>query len=114
LDPARRDELRAVFTARFGERTQAEWVETFAGTDACCTPVLTLAEAAEHPHLAARETYVTRDGLLQPAPAPRFSRTGASLGGGPSRPGEHTRVALEAWGIADVEALVEAGAAVQA
>ena len=62
--------------AAFKERTQAEWAELFDGTDACVAPVLPLTEAAEHPHLKARGTYVDRDGVLQPAPAPRFSRTG--------------------------------------
>lgn len=113
-DFARHDELRSAIAARFKERTQAEWAEVFDGTDACCTPILPLTEAAEHPHLKARETYVTRDGILQPAPAPRFSRTQASLSTGPSVPGGGTRAALEAWGVKDVDALLESGAAVQA
>jgi alpha-methylacyl-CoA racemase len=112
-DFARHDELRERIAARFRERTQAEWAEVFEGTDACCTPILPLTEAAEHPHLKARETYVTRDGLLQPAPAPRFSRTAPSLTTGPSVPGGQTRAALEAWGIEDVDALIESGAVVQ-
>jgi alpha-methylacyl-CoA racemase len=86
----------------------------FEGTDACCAPVLPLTEAARHPHLAARETYVERDGVLQPAPAPRFSRTEASLGAGPTSPGAQSREALAAWGIRDVDALVEAGVVIQA
>ncbi|GAB2728833.1 CaiB/BaiF CoA transferase family protein [Nocardioides pakistanensis] len=113
-DFARHDELRSAIAARFKERTQAEWAEVFDGTDACCTPILPLTEAAEHPHLKARETYVTRNGILQPAPAPRFSRTQASLSTGPSVPGGGTRAALEAWGVKDVDALLESGAAVQA
>ena len=113
-DFARHDELRETIAARFRERTQAEWAEVFEGTDACCTPILPLTEAAEHPHLKARETYVTRDGLLQPAPAPRFSRTAPSLTSGPSVPGGQSRAALEAWGIQDVDALIESGAVVQA
>jgi CoA-transferase family III len=52
-----------------------EWAEIFAGTDACVTPVLDYDEALGHPHLVARESFVTIDGLEQPAPAPRFSRT---------------------------------------
>jgi alpha-methylacyl-CoA racemase len=113
-DFARHDELRSVIAARFRERTQAEWAEVFDGTDACCTPILPLTEAAEHPHLRARETYVTRDGLLQPAPAPRFSRTSPSLSTGPSVPGGQSLAALEAWGIEDVDALIASGAVVQA
>ncbi|MBA2465411.1 MAG: hypothetical protein H0V42_10615 [Nocardioidaceae bacterium] len=78
------------------------------------TPVLPLTEAAAHPHLRARGTYVERDGLLQPAPAPRFSRTEASLTTGPSRSGGDSRAPLAAWGVEDVEALVACGAVVQA
>ena len=105
--------LKAAFTARFKEKSQAEWTEIFDGTDACCAPVLPLTEAAEHPHLKARGTYVDRAGVLQPAPAPRFSRTGASLTTGPTTPGAQTREALEAWGLKDVDALLESGAAFQ-
>ncbi len=106
--------LRERLTARFKERTQAEWTEVFAGTDACVAPVLPLTEAARHPHLQARGTYVERDGLLQPAPAPRFSRTAATLTTGPSVAGGDTREALAAWGVADVDALIASGAATQA
>jgi alpha-methylacyl-CoA racemase len=105
--------IKAAFTHRFKERTQAEWAEVFDGTDACVAPVLPLTEAAEHPHLKARGTYVDRDGVLQPAPAPRFSRTEATLTTGPSAPGAQTREALTAWGITDVDALIDSGAAVQ-
>ena len=106
--------IREAFTRRFKERTRAEWTEVFDGTDACVAPVLPLTEAARHPHLQARGTYVDRDGVLQPAPAPRFSRTEATLATGPSVPGGQTREALAAWGVQDVDALVESGAAVQA
>ncbi len=106
--------LRDAMTTRFKERTQAEWAAVFDGTDACCAPVLPLTEAAEHPHLKTRGTYVDRGGVLQPAPAPRFSRTDATLTTGPTVPGGQTREALTAWGIADVDALIRSGAAVQA
>ena len=119
-DPPDRDEptqwpaLRDVLAARFRERTQAEWATVFEDSDACCTPVLPLSEAARHPHLAARGTYVHRDGVLQPAPAPRFSRTEATLTTGPTAPGGQTREALTAWGVEDVDALLASGAASQA
>lgn len=92
LDPAevpgqfemgRYDELRAILTARFAERTRDEWAAVFAGTDSCVTPVLSWAEAADNEHLRARDTLIEVDGVLQAAPAPRFSRTPA---GRPGRP----------------------------
>lgn len=114
-EPERYDELREVFTATFLSRTQAEWVELFEGTDACVAGVISLSEAARHPHLVARGTFVERDGMVQPAPAPRFSRTTTSLTTPPAvATGAQTREALTAWGIAGVEELIERGAAVQA
>ncbi|GAB2774567.1 CaiB/BaiF CoA-transferase family protein [Nocardioides salsibiostraticola] len=114
LDLERYDEMRDLLTETFASRTQAEWVEVFEGTDACVAGILPLTQASQHPHLVARETFVERDGMTQPAPAPRFSRTGATLTLPPStEAGEHTRAALTAWGIADVEGLLERGIAVQ-
>ena len=107
-------DLRAAIAARLKERTQAEWVATFEGTDACVAGIIPLAEAFEHPHNKAREVYVDRDGLVQPAPAPRFSRTEPSLTTGPSAVGGTTREALAAWGIDDVDRLIDDGVAVQA
>ncbi|WP_084505429.1 CaiB/BaiF CoA transferase family protein [Nocardia harenae] len=69
--------LRARFRTIFGSRTRDEWAATFAGTDACVTPVLSYGEAAGHPHLAARGTVAEIGGVTQAAPAPRFSRTPA-------------------------------------
>ena len=112
-EPAQWPQLRELFAATFAGKTQAQWTEIFDGTDACVAPVLPLTEAAEHPHMRARQTYVERDGILQPAPAPRFSRTAASLTTGPSEAGAGTRAALQAWGIANVEELIESGVAVQ-
>jgi alpha-methylacyl-CoA racemase len=113
-DFERLDELRQLFTDTFKQRTQAEWAEVFDGSDACCAPVLPMTEAAEHPHMKARGVYVEHEGLLQPAPAPRFSRTEVGLTTGPSVPGGGTRKVLEAWGVEGVEALLESGAVVQA
>jgi alpha-methylacyl-CoA racemase len=114
LDLGQWDVLREAFTARFKEKTQAEWCAIFDGTDACVAPVLPLTEAAQHPHIAAREVFVERDGLLQPAPAPRFSRTSPTLTTGPSKAGGDTRDALEAWGVKGVAELLDSGAAIQA
>jgi alpha-methylacyl-CoA racemase len=114
-DLARFGEMRETLTATFGTRTMTDWARTFEGSDACVAPVLTLVEAADHPHVAARETLVEHEGVLQPAPAPRFSRTAATLGAPPAPvPGAHTRDALAAWGIADVDRLIADGVALQA
>ncbi len=111
----RYDELRSLLTDTFKQKTQAEWVELFEGTDACVAGVIPVSEAPEHPHLKARETFVEHDGIVQPQPAPRFSRTPASLSLPPSpAAGAHTREALTAWGIADVDGLIQRGVAVQA
>jgi alpha-methylacyl-CoA racemase len=108
-------ELRRQITEAFASRTQAEWSGVFEGSDACVAPILPLSEAMEHPHMAAREVFVEREGVRQPAPAPRFSRTTASLSSPPPvKAGIDTREALSAWGIADVDGLVARGVAVQA
>jgi len=115
FDLDRAEELRSVIEARFKEKTQSEWSAIFDGTDACVAPILPMSEAVNHPHIKDRGTFVEKDGLVQPAPAPRFSRTEATLGLPPaSGPGVHTREALTAWGIEDVDALIASGAAVQA
>ncbi|TDB98174.1 CaiB/BaiF CoA-transferase family protein, partial [Actinomadura sp. 7K534] len=83
-DRERWPELKAALAAVFATRTRDDWAKTFADTDACVTPVLSFAEAPGHPHVAARATTVTRDGLTQAAPAPRFSRTPTRLPEPPS------------------------------
>lgn len=100
------------FAAVFATRTRAEWEETFAGTDACVVPVLSPDEAASHPHLVERGSFVDVAGMTQPAPAPRFSRTVVGVPGGAPYPGEHTAEALADWGLSDAEvaALTDAGA----
>jgi len=112
-DPAAWPRLRTAIAERFAQRTQAEWVEEYAGSDACVAPVLTYAEAAEHPHLAERGTYLRRDGVTEPAPAPRFTRTPPVPPEPPARPGQHTTDALRAWGVTDVDALLASGAVQQ-
>jgi alpha-methylacyl-CoA racemase len=115
LDLDRYDELRGLIRDRMLTRTQAEWTEVFEGTDACVAPILPLSEAFEHPHMRAREVFVEHDGLRQPAPAPRFSRTAATLTRPPApKAGADTREALEAWGVDGVDELIRTGAAVQA
>ncbi|GAA2348608.1 CaiB/BaiF CoA-transferase family protein [Saccharopolyspora halophila] len=91
--------LREIFTETFKQRTRDEWAEHFADSDACVAPVLSMTEAEQHPHIAARETLVRRDGALQPAPAPRFSRTANPPPGAIAQPGAHTEQVLREWGI---------------
>ncbi len=113
-DPANWPELRALLTARFKEQTRDEWAAVFEGSEACTEPVLSLTEAVADPHLAARQTYLVRDGVVQPAPSPRFSRTPGEAGGPPPAAGAQTIAALTEWGLADAADLVAEGAAIQA
>ncbi len=101
--------LRKVLADRLASRPLAEWLQVFDGSDACVAPVLSLEESARHPQLVARGTFVEHGGAVQPAPAPRFSRTPAALSTPPTRPGQHTREALLAWGVADVDRLLADG-----
>jgi alpha-methylacyl-CoA racemase len=91
---------RAQLAELFAQRTLQEWSELLEGTDACFAPALRVDEAAAHPHVAARRTYVERDDVLQPAPAPRFSRTPGAIHGPPPTPGEHTEEILGTLGVA--------------
>jgi alpha-methylacyl-CoA racemase len=76
-DVAGYDVLHRVFAEQFATKTREEWTAVFGGTDACVTPVLTWAEAADNEHIRARSTLVEVNGVVQAAPAPRFSRTPA-------------------------------------
>jgi alpha-methylacyl-CoA racemase len=92
-------ELREKLTALFKTKTRDEWCEVLEHTDACFAPVLTMPEAAAHPHMQARGTVVEEDGVLQPAPAPRFSRTPGAIARPPAWPGQHTDEVLADWGF---------------
>jgi alpha-methylacyl-CoA racemase len=96
---ARWPELRARLRDVFKQRTRDEWCEALEGHDVCFAPVLSLAEAPSHPHNRARGTFVERDGVLQPAPAPRFSRTPGHLERGAPRRGQGGAAALAEWGF---------------
>ena len=96
-------ELRERLAALFRTRPRDEWCELLAGTDACVAPVLGLGEAPAHRHNRARGTFVDVGGVVQPAPAPRFSRTPPDPPQPPARPGEHTDQALADWGVAPEE-----------
>src|SRR5438270_11921944 len=90
--------LKERFAALFKTKTRDEWQSVLEGTDACAVPVLSMTEAPSHPHNVARQTFVERDGVVQPAPAPRFSRTTAEIAARPTGPGEHTNDALTRGG----------------
>jgi alpha-methylacyl-CoA racemase len=104
--------LRERFTELFKTKTRDEWNAILEGSDACYSPVLTMSEAAEHPHIKARGTVVEFEGVQQPAPAPRFSRTKPEIARGAPKPGEHTDEVLSEWGFTpdELKKLKEAGA----
>ncbi|MCP5201871.1 MAG: CoA transferase [Gammaproteobacteria bacterium] len=104
--------MRERFAAVFKTRTRDEWCALMDGEEVCFAPVLSMSEAPRHPHLEARNTFVEFDGVVQPAPAPRFSRTAPTLQRGAPEPGQHTDEALADWGFDDaaIAALRRAGA----
>jgi alpha-methylacyl-CoA racemase len=116
MDTAKWPTLKERITAVFATKTSAEWCALMEHTDVCFAPVLRVADAATHPHNVARATFVKVAGVEQPAPAPRFSRTSAAIERPPAHPGQHTREVLDSLGLdaADVEKLLETGAAKQA
>ena len=99
-------------TAIFKTKTRDEWDQILEGSDVCYAPVLSMEEAPDHPHNKERGTFVELDGVPQPAPAPRFSRTPSAIQRPPANPGEHTEEALIDWGFetADLERLRTSGA----
>ena len=103
LSRERWPELKQKFAAVFRTRTRAEWCALMEGSDACLTPVLDFDEAPQHPHNQARETFVEIDGVTQPAPAPRFSRTPPAVPGPPAKVGEHGAAILGDWGFTATE-----------
>ncbi|MGW2301230.1 CaiB/BaiF CoA transferase family protein [Streptomyces sp. NPDC001809] len=98
-DLGRWPELRKAVADRFLGRTREEWTALFEGSDACVAPVLSMREAPSHPHLAARGTFTERDGIAQPAPAPRFSATPGTLRRGPALPGADTAEVAADWAV---------------
>ena len=99
------------WTALWRTRTRDEWAELLSSTDACVQPVLDWAEARDHPHLRARGTHVELDGIVQPAPAPRLSRTPGGVARRPPVPGEHTAELATELGLSDhdLQALLDDG-----
>ncbi len=103
MDRAGWDTLRDRFTELFKTKTRDEWDALLAGSDACYAPVLTMSEATNNEHIRARDTIIEIDGVPQPAPAPRFSRTPPEVQRPAPWPGQHTDTALADWGVGDAE-----------
>lgn len=114
-DKTRWPELRRTLEEAFASRSRSEWQAIFEGTDACVAPVLTPDEAPHHPHNVARRTFVEAGGVVQAAPAPRFSRTPTDPPGTVPSSGRDTTVVLESFGFekTEIRTLVEIGAVVQ-
>jgi alpha-methylacyl-CoA racemase len=99
MDKSQWPALKERFGEVFRTKTRDEWCEIMEHTDVCFAPVLSMDEAPSHPHIAERGTFTEVAGLVQPAPAPRFSRTPGSIERPPPHVGQHTDEALEAWGL---------------
>lgn len=112
LDTAGWPRLKARIAGVFSTKTRDEWAEIFAETDACVSPVLSPWEAHKHPHNAARTAFIEVDGLIQPAPAPRFSRTQAERPRAMDEGGRNSTETLRDWGLTAEEAagLIDTGA----
>lgn len=95
--------LREKLVSLFKTKPQAAWCELMEGTDVCFAPVLDLAEAPDHPHNKARDTFIELNGVTQPAPAPRFSRTQGKVQSPAAIAGEHTMAILDSWGFTEKE-----------
>ena len=110
--PAMKQKVAAIFKTK----TRDEWCKIMEGSDVCFAPVLSMTEAPKHPHNRHRGTFIDDDGVVQPGPAPRFSRTASKIQRPPARPGEHSEEALREWGFSasDIDRLRQAGAFVQA
>jgi alpha-methylacyl-CoA racemase len=108
--PTLKERIKEVFRSK----TRDEWCALMEHTDVCFAPVLTMEEAAQHPHNVARNLIIERDGIKQPAPAPRFSRTKPEILRSPQHPGQGTVEVLSEWGFAQdrIEKLLESGAVV--
>ena len=107
MDTGQWDGFKEELVEVFKTRTRDEWCEIMEGTDVCFAPVLSIAEAPQHPHNKHRDTFVEVDGLVQPAPAPRFSRTAPAISHGARVPGEDSAAVLADAGFSqeDIEAL---------
>ena len=112
FDRARWPEMRERFTEIFKSKTRDQWCEVMTGSDACFAPVLTLGEAPLHPHNRTRNTFIDIEGVTQPAPAPRFSRSKTTIPHAPPLIGANADEVLNGWGFApqEIAALRKSGA----
>ena len=108
LWPEQKEEIKKIFV----KKTRDEWCELMEGTDVCFAPVLDMSEAPQHPHNKERKTFIDLEGVTQPAPAPRFSRTEPEVVSSPSIVGEHTNEVLSSIGLSeeDISTLKTSGA----
>jgi len=108
LWPEQKEEIKKIFL----KKTRDEWCELMEGTDVCFAPVLDMSEAPQHPHNKERKTFIDLEGVTQPAPAPRFSRTEPEVVSSPSIVGEHTNEVLSSIGLSeeDISSLKTSGA----
>lgn len=111
MDRERWPEVKERFGKLFRTKTREEWCKILEGTDVCFAPVLRFDEAPHHPHNRERNAFVEVEGVMQPAPAPRFSRTSSQIQRPPATPGEHTEEGLFDWGFSreEIKKLREAG-----
>ena len=108
LWPEQKEEIKKIFL----KKTRDEWCDLMEGTDVCFAPVLDMTEAPQHPHNKERKTFIDLEGVTQPAPAPRFSRTEPEVVSSPSIVGEHTNEVLSSIGLSeeDISTLKTSGA----
>lgn len=111
MDQGKWSELKEDLIQLFKTKTRDEWCEIMEGTDICFAPVLSLSEVADHPHNKARATFAELEGILQPTPAPRYSRSTVSLTHASRMAGEDSRVVLAQYGYAEdrIDKLIEDG-----
>ena len=105
-DKSRWPELKERVAGVVRTKTRDEWCAIMDGSDVCFAPVLSLAETHTHPHNTHRQMFTEVAGVVQPSPAPRFSRTPGAISRPPSQPGQHTDEALGDWGL-DADAVAK-------
>jgi len=112
MDRTQWDNLKVRLSKIFKTRTRSQWCEIMEGTDICFAPVLSMEDAPDHAHLQHRKTFQEAFGIVQPSPAPRFSRTAPEISRAPAATGEHTDEALADWGFeqSEIATLREQGA----